>query len=76
MERQAEALLKADDTDRVDAMMASFLKSRSAAQQRDTEFDALSPERDMPMPRRPANSPLLPQRDREIDVPMTIGRAR
>jgi hypothetical protein len=76
MEREAEALLKADDTDRVDAMMASFLKTQKAAQNMDDEMDALYPELALPMPTRPTNFPQFTATGSPVDVPMTIGRPR
>jgi hypothetical protein len=76
MEREADVLLKADETDRVDAMMASFLKTQKAAQNMDDEMDALYPELALPMPTRPTNFAQVPPMRGPVDVPMTIGRPR
>ncbi len=76
MEREAEALLKADDANRVDTIMASFLASQKAGRKMDDEMDALYPELAMPMPSRPANSPQVSATPSRVDVPMNIGRPR
>jgi hypothetical protein len=76
LEREAEALLKAEDTDRVNAMMASFLKNQEAARRMDEEMDARYPELAMPTPTCMANTTQLTQMGGEVDVPITIGRSR
>jgi hypothetical protein len=76
MERQAEAMLKAEDKARVDAMMGSILSRQQADRQMDDEMDALYPELAMPMPRSSANFAHLPTATTAVDVPITIGRPR
>jgi DNA-binding LacI/PurR family transcriptional regulator len=76
MDRQSDAVLKAEQTANVDAMMGSIFAAQKADQEMDDEMDALYPELKVEMPLRPANSSYLPPTDREVDVPMTIGRSR
>jgi hypothetical protein len=76
MEREAEALLKADDTNRVDAMMASFLAQQQEYRKMDEEMESLYPEFAEPIPSRPANFPQVTPMARQVDVPMNIGRPR
>src|SRR4051794_14995359 len=72
MERQAKADRKAE----VDAMMASYLAAEERARREDAEFDAMFAERDVPMPRRPSNSPHLAPKTDGIDLPISAGRRR
>jgi hypothetical protein len=76
MEREGEALLKAEENERVDAMMASILSRKNEFQKMDDDFDALCDRMDMPMRTRPANFPQTPAMEGQVDIPMTIGRSR
>jgi hypothetical protein len=76
MERQAEALLKADEKASIDAMMASFLAKAKADGDREEAMAARYPELALPIPRTSANFAQFPATTGLIDVPMTIGRAR
>jgi hypothetical protein len=73
---QAAVELELDRTANVNDMMGSFIAAQNAAREMDDEMDALYPELKVEMPLRPANSSYLPQTNRQIDVPMTIGRGR
>jgi hypothetical protein len=76
MDKESEALLKADDTNRVDAMMASFLSKQNEYRKMDAEMEELYPELAEPMPTRPANFTQTPKMEGAVDVPFTIGRPR
>ena len=72
MDKEADALLKADETSRVDAMMGSFL----AYQQHARQTNVRDPKPAEPMPARPANFTQSPTTGGAVDVPFTIGRSR
>jgi hypothetical protein len=76
MDRQAEAIEKAEKEASVDAMMASILAKAKADGDLEEAMMARYPELGMPIPRDSANSPYLPPTSRDVDVPMTIGRSR
>jgi hypothetical protein len=76
MERQAQAILKAEEKARVNAMVGSILSRQKADRELDEEMDARYPELAMPMPRAAANFAHLPTTVGVVDVPITIGRSR
>lgn len=76
MEKEAEALMKAEDEKRVNAMVASIMAKTRADRQMDEEMDALYAELAEPMPDRPANSAHFAGMADQVDIPMTIGRSR
>ncbi len=80
MELQAEAMIKADDAAdqkaNFDAMLGSILAVKREGAQIDAELDALEARLNMTSPERPTRSAQFAAMAGEIDVPMTIGRAR
>jgi hypothetical protein len=76
MDKESDALLKAEENRRVDAMVGSILNRHNQYQKMDAEMDALYPELAEPMPARPANFPQTAPKGGAVDVPFTIGRPR
>jgi hypothetical protein len=76
LERQAEALLKADEASNINAMMGSIFAVQRAGREMDDKLDAMEARLNTPIPRKPANSPHFTPAAGGVDVPFTIGRAR
>ncbi len=76
MSRPARPEAPAADARAAQEMLGLFLATREADRRMDAEFDAMSADRDIPTPKRPANSPHLAPMGGVVDVPITIGRRR
>jgi cell division septation protein DedD len=76
MELQSEALLKADDEQQRQAVLASFLNGMKANQAIDADLDAMEAKYGMSRPQTPANPAPFTQAPARIDVPIRIGKSR
>ena len=79
MDKEADALLKADDEARANDLMGSFLKMQREGREIDAGLDAMEArldEMDRMEAARPRNSAQFTPVNATVDVPFTIGRSR